>query len=69
MRRRFAETSKFFDPSKWLCVQHAGPLAGPQHWRVSRRRLNGFGLDRLPTARRINRQAPLVEKRTGAFVF
>ncbi len=31
--------------------------------------LRGSGLDRLPTARRISRQAPSVEKRTGAFVF
>ncbi len=31
--------------------------------------LRGFGLDRLPTARRISRQTPSVEKRTGAFVF
>ncbi len=54
---------------RMLCVQPAGPLAGPQGWRVPRHRLSGFGLDRLPTARRISRQAPSVEKRTGAFVF
>ncbi len=69
IRRRFAKNPKSYAQSKVLCVQPAGPLAGPQGWRVPRHRLSGFGLDRLPTARRISRQAPSVEKRTGAFVF
>jgi hypothetical protein len=53
----------------WLCVQSAGPLTGPQGWRVPRHRLSGFGLDHLPTAWRMSRQAPMVKNERGRSFF
>jgi len=38
IRRRFAKNPKCYAQSKVLCVQPAGPLVGPQGWRVPRHR-------------------------------
>jgi hypothetical protein len=69
MRRRFAKSPKFHAPSKGALHSACRTVGRPSRLARAAPPLRGFGLDRLPTARRINRQAPMVEKRTEAFVF